>query len=278
MNALLADPLEGGALVSDGALLRNEAGVWPVLGGVPVLVPDPARWLRGAREHVLASLGEVGRLGADDVALLGEFCAAVRGVGDAAIDDDFLADEEGAVDVVAGPAERLVTELLARRTEVVERLVAALGSGPVLEIGCGAGTATRRIGARPLVVVDRSVRALLRATAGTDATPVVGLAEALPVASEAFGTVVAANVIDLLDDPGAFVAEVARVLRPGGRLVLCTPDPALGAVGGTDEALVDLLEDEGLTVVQDVDGLPWVRSHGPRHHQLYVVRLVVAER
>ncbi|MCA9491179.1 MAG: class I SAM-dependent methyltransferase [Myxococcales bacterium] len=278
MTELLADPLEGGALRRDGALLRNDAGVWPVLGGVPILVPDPARWLRGAREHVLAALGEVGRLGADDVALLDAFCAAVRGVDAAAIDDDFLADEEGPIDVVVGPSAPLVTALLGRRAEVVERLVSQVGPGPVLEIGCGAGTATRRIGARPLVVVDRSLRALLRATAGTDAQPVVGLAEALPVASEAFGTVVAAHVIDLLDDPGAFVTEVARILRSGGRFVLSTPDPALGAAGGTDEAVVDLLEDEGLTVVEDLDGLPWVRSHGPRHHQLYVVRLVVARR
>ncbi len=276
MSELLADPVEGGTLDEAEGLLRSEAGVWPVLGGVPILVPDPARWLAGARQHVLASLAESGRLAAGDLERLEAFCAAVRGVGADDPPDDFLADEEGPVDVPAGEAEDLVRALLGHRTTLVERLAAAVTEGPVVEVGCGAGTLTRRLGPRPLVVVDRSLRAVLRATRGTDATPVVGLAEALPIASGVAGTLVAANVVDLLDDPAAFLAEALRVLRPRGRLVLSTPDPALGAVGGTDEALVDLVEELGLRIEEDVDGVPWVRSHGPRHHQLYVARVLVA--
>jgi SAM-dependent methyltransferase len=128
------------------------------------------------------------------------------------------------------------------------------------------------------VVVDRSLRAVLRATDGTDAIGVVGEAEALPIREKGFATVVAANVVDLLDDPGAFLEGVARALRPQGRLVLSTPDPALGLRGGTDEAVRDLVEAAGLSIVQDLDGMPWVRSHGPRHHQVYLVRVLVAEK
>jgi SAM-dependent methyltransferase len=276
VTELLADPIEGERLQEEGGLLRAASGVWPVLGGVPILVPEPARWLAGARQHVLASLAERGRLGPGDLERLDAFCASVRGVEPSDPPDDFLADEEGPVEVPFGPAEALVRELLGHRATLPERLAAAIDAGPVVEVGCGAGMVTRRIGARPLIVVDRSLRAVLRATRGTDAIPVVGLAEALPIASGSVATLVAANVVDLLDDPAAFLEEARRVLRPRGRLVLSTPDPGLGVVGGTDEALTDLLEDTGFRVEADEDGVPWVRSHGPRHHQLDLTRVLIA--
>jgi SAM-dependent methyltransferase len=98
------------------------------------------------------------------------------------------------------------------------------------------------------------------------------------VLSGAFATVVAANVVDLLDDPATFLDEVALALRPGGRFVCTTPDPALGVSHGSDEALVDLIEAAGLRIVSDEDDLPWLRVHGPRHVQVYAVRKVVAAR
>ena len=37
-------------------------------------------------------------------------------------------------------------------------------------------------------------------------------------------------------------------------------------------------DEVGFDVEDVVDGLPWVRSHGPRHHQLYVARLLSARK
>ncbi|MEQ1567849.1 MAG: class I SAM-dependent methyltransferase [Myxococcota bacterium] len=274
---LLADPYDRAPLRRDLDLLRNDAGVWPVLGGVPVVVPDPARWLAARREHVLAALAEAGRADPETVRRLDAFTHAVRGVGRVEVADDFVEDEEPtAVDWVPGEAEAALRALLGGRS-LSERLAADVTDGPVLEVGCGAGTLTRRIVPRPLVVVDLSLRAVLRATAGTDAVGVVGDAHALPVTRGAFGTVVAANLLDLVDDPPGVVDELVAALRPGGRLVCCTPDPALG-IRGTDEALIDVLEDAGLRVTDDEDGIPWLRIHGPRHVQVYTVRRVVARR
>ena len=49
---------------------------------------------------------------------------------------------------------------------------------------------------------------------------------ALPVADGAVDLVVSSQVVEHLWDQDAFVAECARVLRPGGRLVVTTPEPA----------------------------------------------------
>jgi SAM-dependent methyltransferase len=276
-HELLADPVDRAPLRAHGPVLRNDAGLWPVLGGIPFLVLDPSRWLAGRRTHTLAALAEAGRLRPEDVAALDDFASAVRAAPHD-VPDDFLDDEELPVDVIEGPSADVVRALLASRGTLVDWLASRCGSGPVLEIGAGAGALTRRLTGRPLVVVDHSVRALLRATAGTDAIPVVGDATALPVAPEAFGTVVAANVLDVIDDPVAAVDEIAASLAPGGRLVCCSPDPALGARGGPEEALVDVLEAAGLRIVEDVDGLPWLRVHGARELQVFVVRALVAER
>lgn len=276
MNELLADPYDRAPLTADVDVVRNSAGVWPVLGGLPFLVPDAARWIAGRRQAILAALAEAQRCTAKDLELVDLFAHMVRGVAPIEEREDWLEDEEPDLELLDGEAQAPLAALLTAEP-LAARMAARIPSGPVLEIGPGAGTLTRRIEARPLVVVDRSPRAVLRAIAGTDAIGVVGEAEALPVLPEAFASVVAANVVDLVADPAALVAEVARSLVPGGRFVVSTPDPALGQ-RGPDEALVDLIEEAGLRVVEDVDGIPWLRVHGPRHVELYVVRMVVAER
>jgi len=279
-TTLLADPIDHGPLRPDDGLLRSPHGVWPVLGGVPVLVPEPAAFLAAHRVPILAALAEAGRATRAEVDRLDAFADAVVGVGAAAIPDDFLEDEE-AVPLPPGEGaarDALAAFLLAARASSLHaRLATLCETGPVLEVGCGAGPLTRRIPGRPLVVVDRSIRAVLRATGGVDALGVVGLAEQLPVADRAFGTVVAANLVDLLDDPLAFLEAAARALRPGGQLVLTTPDPGLG-LRGSDSTVGELVVTAGLEVVAADEDFPWVRSHGPRHHEVYVVRILVARK
>lgn len=272
-----ADPYERAPLVRRGHSLANDAGEWPILGGVPFLVPEPARWLAARRDPVLAALAEAGLARRPDVQ---RFDALVRGVRVAPIGlpDDFLANEDAAIEIVDGPAAGALRTLLRERHTLFERLAARCARGPVLEIGPGSGALTRRIAGRPLHVIDHSPRALLRATRDLDAEiAVVDLDSSFPVAVEHFGTVVAANVLDVVADPARLLDEIAVSLVPGGTVVCSTPDPAFAPSAGED-ALADLLASAGLRIVDDLDGIPWLRVHSAREIQVFVARVVVAER
>ncbi len=90
---------------------------------------------------------------------------------------------------------------------------------------------------------------------GVDATLVCACAEALPFASESFARVGAESVIDQVRDQAATVAECHRVLRPGGRLLLSTPnrtslgpDPQTGVWAGSwlpERAVAALVRSQG---------------------------------
>jgi SAM-dependent methyltransferase len=125
-------------------------------------------------------------------------------------------------------------ELLRRRREpyadLLARIVAdalqrspPLPGLPIVEIGAGTGQ-LRGLLASPLreraVHTDPSARALraLRERS-PDAKTRVAPAERLPFDAGSVGQVVALCVFDALDDPAAAVAELGRVIAPGGTFV-----------------------------------------------------------
>jgi ubiquinone/menaquinone biosynthesis C-methylase UbiE len=98
--------------------------------------------------------------------------------------------------------------------------VAAGARGRTLELGCGTGRNLPLLGAAATVVgVDPARESLHRARRRAPGVAlVVARAEALPFRAGAFDTVVSSLVFCSVDDPAAALAEVRRVLRPGGRL------------------------------------------------------------
>jgi len=113
--------------------------------------------------------------------------------------------------------------------EVYERIVAlgGLAGRRVLELGCGTGrlshALTERAHAR-VFAVDVSEAMVGRARAlGVNAR--LSRAERLPFKPGWFDAAVMRMVAHLIDRPRAF-AETARVLAPGGRLVVASEDPA----------------------------------------------------
>ena len=122
----------------------------------------------------------------------------------------------------------------------------ALGAIPagarVLDVGCGAGTdlrlAARRVGMDGIAVgldrvgdmlgvADRAARAT-----GTPLALVQGDVDALPLAGASFDFVVANGVLAMARDKASTLAEIARVLRPGGWLHLA--DQLWEGTGGSD--------------------------------------------
>ena len=110
------------------------------------------------------------------------------------------------------------------------RLLNALDGvdGPILDAGCGTGGFLARLRvARPelaAVGVDFSPEAGRRAAEKSQAPVACASLEALPFADASFAAVVSADVLCHRSlDPARALAEMARVLRPGGRLVLNLP-------------------------------------------------------
>ncbi|MBI4229827.1 MAG: class I SAM-dependent methyltransferase [Planctomycetes bacterium] len=90
----------------------------------------------------------------------------------------------------------------------------------------------RLAGERPFLQLgpDRAISDLLRGRSarawGLDRRPfgdVRGDAARLPFRDGAFGTAIALHVLDYLDDPQAGLAELSRVVAPGGTLLLQVP-------------------------------------------------------
>jgi ubiquinone/menaquinone biosynthesis C-methylase UbiE len=104
--------------------------------------------------------------------------------------------------------------------------VAADASGRVLEIGAGTGLNTPHYGPgiEELVLAepDPAMARKLRQAAGAAQAPtqvVEAPAEEIPFDDDSFDSVVSTMVLCTVADPDAAVAEIDRVLRPGGRLL-----------------------------------------------------------
>ena len=106
-------------------------------------------------------------------------------------------------------------------------------TGRVLEVGCGAGRFLRAVGAaRPQLSltgsdVSRSALAALASLAPAIETRLATQA-ALPARDGEFDAVLLLDVLEHVDDPAGMLAEIRRVLAPGGILhahVPCEGDP-----------------------------------------------------
>ncbi|MEA2298982.1 MAG: hypothetical protein QOF77_1918 [Solirubrobacteraceae bacterium] len=95
-----------------------------------------------------------------------------------------------------------------------------LGPGRVLDLGCGIGHSYELLAPRETVGLDREPAAL----AGQARETVVGDMRALPFADASFASVLAVHSLEHVPDAGRVIAEVVRVLEPGGVAVFVTPN------------------------------------------------------
>jgi SAM-dependent methyltransferase len=127
------------------------------------------------------------------------------------------------------PAEPFLFELHAAMLRRLERLfLAHIAPGArVLDAGCGRSLFTEIERAWPFTIVAADVDLDLLRSRKAEHPEVrwaVGEAHPLPFRTAAFDALFAGELIEHLADPGAGVAEFRRVLRPGGTLILTTPN------------------------------------------------------
>jgi SAM-dependent methyltransferase len=98
------------------------------------------------------------------------------------------------------------------------------GRGLLLDLGCGTGGVLRDWMSRRLCVgTDRSELALEICRRRGFGTLVRSDLNDLPFPAGTFDTVLLLDVIEHLDDDVGFLANVARLLAPGGRIVVSVP-------------------------------------------------------
>jgi arsenite methyltransferase len=153
--------------------------------------------------------------------------------------------------------------------------------GVALDVGSGPGSVTaslaRAAGPGGLALgVDISEPMLARAVRA-EAGPQVGFlradAQRLPLRDHTIDAAVSIAVLQLIPDPAATLSEIARVLRPGGRLALMVPTagraaqlwkrlPNVGAHAFDEDEIADILEDNGFASVRtkNVVNFQWVRA------------------
>jgi 2-polyprenyl-6-hydroxyphenyl methylase/3-demethylubiquinone-9 3-methyltransferase len=110
--------------------------------------------------------------------------------------------------------------------ERIPLLVAAVGRGKrVLDLGCRSGALTQHfLEGNSVVGLDVDAAALEKAAALGIEPVRANVEEPLPFEDGSFDAVVAGELFEHLQFPDALVAEIGRVLRPGGVLAGSVPN------------------------------------------------------
>lgn len=107
-------------------------------------------------------------------------------------------------------------------------MMALRGNESILDVGCGTGELERRIvqvhPQQPMVGLDLTQAMLVRARAKLAAYPqlqfIEGDSQQLPFPDASFDIVVSCSALHYMRDPQRVIRECARVLRPGGRVII----------------------------------------------------------
>ena len=136
----------------------------------------------------------------------------------------------------------MAPEVLAMKRWLVEQLIAPDG-GVAVDLGCGNGydlrillEANPRLGR--LIGVDRSEVFGDHRESGHFEFVAADLSIGIPLPDSSVDAIYSVNLLECLPDPRAFVAECARVLKPGGSIVLAHFDWDTQTFDGEDRTLV----------------------------------------
>jgi SAM-dependent methyltransferase len=132
--------------------------------------------------------------------------------------------------------KRRTRELLAATAPRPRPAPEATDRARVLDVGCGTGEDTRALPGRS-VGLDASA-AMIGEAARRGGDFVRGDAHALPFRDGTFDGCRADRTLQHLVHPERALAELARVTRPGGRVVVVDPDQETIVVEGADPAVV----------------------------------------
>jgi ubiquinone/menaquinone biosynthesis C-methylase UbiE/DNA-binding transcriptional ArsR family regulator len=179
----------------------------------------------------------------------------------------------------AGQWDRLRDELFGDRFHLAALAALAEGAWTIGDLGCGTGRASEAIApfVARVIAVDASAAMLQAAKKRLQPFDNVDLRrgdlEALPIDEAQLDAATLMLVLHHVTEPARALAEVARVLKPGGRLILVDMLPhdrehyrqQMGHVwmGFSEEQIHRMLGDTGFTPVRMVPLPPDAKVKGP---------------
>jgi SAM-dependent methyltransferase len=111
------------------------------------------------------------------------------------------------------------------RIREIRKAIGPMPPGRILDLGCRDGSLAGAVGLPPDRTVGADIDELaLRGVDGRLRPCVADLWKAFPFRSESFDLVVAGEIVEHVPFPDALIAEAARVLRSGGRIVGSVPN------------------------------------------------------
>jgi SAM-dependent methyltransferase len=144
-----------------------------------------------------------------------------------------------------------------------ERLVLLMGlscGDALLDVGAGTGVvaAAARRTAATVLATDRSLAMLRRARAAVPVLAVASELSRLPVRSTSFTCVTASFVLNHLSNPVTELAEMSRVLQPGGRVGVTSwaVGPSDNEIGRAWAETANLFLDQAVIAEEVLQGLP----------------------
>ena len=202
-------------LAEAGLVERVREGAWVFVRPGTAAIAEPVLTAIAA---LAAHVPGAANLGAADRARLGQ----VRDDRAAAVDAWFAAH------AAAWQQERSLHSSEAAVEAAIEAALAGGDIGDLVDVGTGTGRMVELLGkrARSAVGLDRNPEMLRIARNRLDAAGLAtarvqsGDMYALPMEAGSCDTLLLHQVLHFADDPAAVLAEAARVLRPGGRVLV----------------------------------------------------------
>lgn len=137
--------------------------------------------------------------------------------------------------VLGATPARIVADHLARYKYAATKLL-SLPELRVIDVGCGTGYGTQLIGraSSRAVGIDCSREAIAFASLHHSGPEFcLASADCLPFREAAFNAATCFELVEHVADARAVVAEISRVLQPGGVLVISTPNRIVTSHGGS---------------------------------------------
>lgn len=103
-------------------------------------------------------------------------------------------------------------------------LAAAHARGAVVDVGCGAGALRGALESIAASYIGVDVMRFPSLPSDVDFRPANLDVEPVPIADRSADIVIALEVIEHLENPRRFVRELARIARPGGTVLVSTPN------------------------------------------------------